>query len=268
MLQLNNIDKTKLSQPVLDFLNAFELKHAKIPYCLTVSAVQNSHRETYWQLRFNDTRFLDDESIDHVGVVEWTYGKRSDHEYKVSTRKIRNDRFGHWSNESSSQRTKDVKKALKIALDNIEPYEWYELSAKGRRDAEQAHESWARESGGATRVFGVGHDKMYEEIKYLLSTGVQFKTEEFKRAAAGIENYEEMQRKIAIRAKFDTVMVRPNKVVYIPDGRALQPQELSDIEGLPESTRNGIGLLKLVDKDKLLPEIGYRAGENTYLILV
>jgi hypothetical protein len=109
---------------------------------------------------------------------------------------------------------------------------------------------------------------VYEEIKHLVSMGVQFKTNEFKKAVAGIEAYEEYLRKAAVKPKFDTVMVRPDKTVFIPDGRALQPQEISDFDALPEDTRNRIALLKLVDRNNLLPEIGYRAGENTYFLLV
>ena len=268
MLQLNNIDKAKLSEPVLNLLEAMELKHAKLGYCLTVSAIQNTNREEFWQLRFFDQRFAGEDSIDPIGVVEWTYGSRSEKEYKVTSRKVQNDRCGHWGNEHSSRRTKDVKKAVKIAMEVLQPFEWHELSAKGRRDAERAHEQWARESASATSVFGIGHDKMYEEIKYLASIGVQFKTDAFKNAAAGIEAYEEFQRKLAIRAKFHTIIQRPDKLIFIPDGRALEPQEFDAVEALPESTRNGIALLKLVEKDKLLPEVGYRAGENTYFILI
>jgi hypothetical protein len=268
MLQLNNVDKTKLSKPVLDFLNAFELKHAKVSYCLTVSAHQSVSREEHWQLRFNDTRFLDDDSIEPVGVVEWTYGKRSDHEYKVSSRKIQNDRFGHWGNEHSSQRSKDVKKALKIALDNIQPWEWHEISAKGRRDAERAHEKWSSEDSKSMYPFRIDLGIVYEEIKHLVEMGVQFKTNEFKKAAAGIEEYEEFLRKAAVKAKFDTVIVRSGKTIFIPAGRCLEWKELDGFDSLPEDTRNRISLLKLVDKNNLLPEIGFRAGENTYFILV
>jgi hypothetical protein len=269
MLQLTDIDKTKLSEPVSNILNELELKHAKMQYCLTVSAVQNTHREEFWQLRFHDPRFIEeDESIACVGIVEWAYGSRSEKEYKITSRKIRNERYGHWGNEHSSRRTKDMKKAVKIAMEAMQPYEYHEVSAKGRRDAERAHEQWARASASATSVFGIGHDKMYEEIKYLVSTGVKFKTDAFKNAAAGIEAYEEFQRKLSIRARFHTIIQRPDKLIYIPDGRALEPQEFGALEALPENTRNGIALLKLVEKDKLLPEVGYRAGENTYFILV
>ena len=271
MLQLNNIDKTKLSEPVLNILEAMELKHAKLGYCLTVSAVQSIHKEEFWQLRFHDTRFTNDESVELVGVVEWTYGSRSDKEYKITSRKIQNDRFGHWGNEHSSRRTKDVKKAVKIAIEAMQPFEWHELSSKGRRDAERAHERWANEDNKAVYPFRISHEDIYEEVKYLSKylkdLGIQFNTEAFKKAAASIDNYEEMIRKTSIKPRFDTVMFRNNKVILIPDGRALEPKELSDVDALPENTRNGIALLKLVEKDKLLPEIGYRAGENTYFVL-
>jgi hypothetical protein len=267
MLQLNNIDKTKMSEPVVQLLEAVELKHAKLGYCLTVSAVQSTHKDEFWQLRFHDTRFTDDESVDMVGVVEWTYGSRSDKEYKITSRKIQNDRFGNWGNEHSSRRTKDVKKAVKIAMEAMQPFEWHELSSRGRRDAERAHERWRDEDNKFVFPFRIGHEDVYEEVKHLVEMGVQFKTDAFKKAAAGMANYEEMQRKANIKPKFDTVMFRDSKVILIPDGRALEPKELSDVDALPESTRNGIALLKLVEKDKLLPEIGYRAGENTYFIL-
>ena len=268
MLQLNNIDKTKMSEPVVQMLEALELKHAKLGYCLTVSAVQSTSREEFWQLRFHDTRFAGDESVDMVGVVEWTYGSRSDKEYKITSRKVQNDRYGHWGNEHSSRRTKDVKKAVKIAIEALQPFEWHELSARGRRDAERAHERWAQEDNKALHPFRIGHEDMYEEIKHLVGMGIEFKTEQFKKAAAGMANYEEMMRKANIKPKFDTVMFKNDKVIHIPDGRALEPKELSDVEALPEGTRNGIALLKLVGINALLPEVGYRGGENTYFILV
>jgi len=270
MLQLDNIDKTQLSEPVLAFLNEMELKHAKIGYCLTVSAVRSTYKDFYWQLRFHDTRFTTDE-IDLVGVVEYTYGSRSDHEYKISSRKIHNGKYSHWSNENHSQRTKDVKKALKIAMGAMQPFEWHEVSNKGRRNAEQAHELWAKSDSSSIRAFRIDPDTLYQEIKYLSKylkdLGIPFNTDAFKSAAAGIEAYEEFQRKASIKPKFDTVIVREDKVILIPDGRALEPQELGALDTLPENTRNAIALLKLVEKDKLLPEIGYRSGENTYFIL-
>ena len=266
MLQLKDIDKTQLSEPVLEFLNAMELKHAKNSYCLTVSAHQSQYKPEFWQLRFHDARFEQDE-VELAGVVEWIYGSRNDKEYKITSRKIQNDRFGHWGNEHSARRTKDMKKALKIAMETIEPFGWHEVSNKGRRNAERAHEGWSNRESKAVYPFKIGHDDVYDEVKYLMGMGIQFKTEQFKKAAAGIEAYDEYLRKASIKPKFDTVIIRPDKTILIPDGRALDPQEFSNSDSLPEQARTGIALLKLVEKDTLLPEVGYRGGENTYFIL-
>lgn len=263
MLNLIDVDKTKISQPVVEFLNMLELKHTKNPTIVNVQAVQSLHREDHWQLRFADPRFTEEE-MPLIGVAEWTYGSRNNQEYKISSRKIQNDRFSGYSNENSSRRTKDVKKAVKIAMESLAPYEWHEVSAKGRRDAESRHNGWVSECNQSVRPFSIDNSVIYAEIKHLLKQGVVFKTEEFKRAAAGIPDYEEFLGRLQKPVKFDTVIDRGDKVIYIKDGRALEAQELGAFDSLPESTRNSIALLKLVGKDKLLPEVGYRAGENTY----
>jgi hypothetical protein len=263
MLNLIDVDKTKISEPVVEFLNILELKHAKNPTVMDVRAVQSVHREAHWQLRFADPRFTEEE-MPLIGVAEWTYGSRNSQEYKISSRKIQNDRFSGWSNENSSRRTKDVKKAIKIAVESLAPYEWHEVSAKGRRDAEGSHRGWVSECNHSVRPFSIDNSIVYEELKHLVEQGVSFKTEAFKNAAAGIPAYEEYLERIKKPVKFDTVMERGDKVIYIKDGRALEAQELGALDSLPESTRSSIALLKLVGKNNLLPEVGYRAGENTY----
>lgn len=265
MLNLIDVDKSKISQPVVEFLNILELKHAKNPAVIDVRAVQSVHKEEFWQLRFADPRFTEDE-MPFIGVAEWTYGSRSDKEYKISARTIQNDRFSGWSNENKSRRTKDVKKAIKIAMETLVPYEWHEVSANGRRNAESKHSSWVSECNQSVRPFSIDNSVIYEEIKHLVAQGIVFKTEQFKRAAAGIPAYEEFVTRVQKPVKFDTIIERGDKVIYIPDGRCLEAQELSAVEALPESTRNSIALLKLVGKDILLPEVGYRAGVNTYFI--
>lgn len=267
MLNLIDVDKSKISQPVVEFLSMLELKHAKNPTVINVQAVQSIHREEFWQLRFADPRFTEDE-MPLIGVTEWTHGNRSTKEYKISSRKIQNDRFSGWSNENSSRRTKDVKKAVKIAVESLAPYEWHEVSAKGRRDAEGSHRGWVSECNHSVKPFSIDNSVIYEEIKHLVEQGVVFKTEQFKKAAAGIPAYEEFVARLQKPVKFDTVMERGDKVIYIKDGRALESQELGAMDALPESARNSIALLKLVGKNNLLPEVGYRAGENTYFIYV
>ena len=158
-------------------------------------------------------------------------------------------------------------RSLKIAMDNIVPFEWIEVANKHKRSAEQAHEKWRDNDVLARRPFMIGHEGVYEEVKHLVEMGVQFKTPFFKNAAAGIADYEEFMRKQDIKPKFNVLLVRPDKSIYIPHVNVMNPTEVSDIDSLDEHTRNSVALLKLVGKNELLPEVGYRAGENTYFIL-
>lgn len=267
MLNLIDVDKTLLSEPAIAFINMLELKHTKIPTTFDVKAVPNVTRPEFCQFRFFDPRFPEEE-ISPIGVVEWTYGSRSEREYKITSRKIQNDRYGYWGNENSSRRTKDIKKAVKIAMETLAPYEWHEISAKGRKNAEESHRNWMNEASPSTYPFNMGYEEIYAEVKHLVEQGIVFKTEKFKKAAASIPAYEEFQARRAKNPKFHTVIERGEKIIYIRDGHALEAEEFCAIDPLPEATRNAIALLKLVGGNKLLPEVGYRHGENTYFIYV
>jgi hypothetical protein len=267
MLNLKDIDKNAMSQPVVEFLSTLELKHAKNPDTYDVTAVQNINKLDYWQLRFYDPRFSEEE-MPPVMVAEWTYGTRSDKEYKVASRKIANARYGHWAGANCARRTKDVKKAVKIALDGLALYGWHEVIAEDKRNAEDKHRGWANENSSATYPFHMGYDVIYEEIKHLVAQGVVFKTEAFKKAAGGIEAVDDYLLRGSKDAKFNTIMQRGETFIFIKDGCALNPQEFNTIDALPENTRNAMALLKLVGGNSLLPEVGYRAGENTYFVYV
>lgn len=266
MLNLTNADKTQLSEPVLAFLNVFETRHVKKDFTLNVKAVQSTNREEFWQLRFYDPRFTEDE-VSPVGVVEYTYGSRSEKEYKISSRKIQNDRYGHWGNENKSRRTKDAKKAASIALESLELFQWHEICAKPRREAEQKHEGWMRESQTYGSALGsIGIKEMVEELENLLNQNVTFKTAAFDKAISKLPEYYEHQRRAVIKPRFDTILDRGDKIVYIPDGRALEAQELPSIDVLSDSIKQGVALLKIMGGGNLIPEVGYKGGENTYFI--
>ena len=266
MLNLIDIDKTQLSEPAVAFLNAMELKHATNSTTFDVKVVFNTGRPEFCQFRFFDPRFSEEE-MPPVGVAEWTYGTRNDKEYKVASRKITNARYGYWGSENSARRTKDVKKAIKIAIESLASYEWHEVSAKGRKNAEDSHRNWTMENSDAVYPFSsMSGSQIFEEVKHLVEQGVVFKTEAFKKAAAGIPAYEEFMERCNKEAKFHTVIERGEKIIYVRDGHALEAEEFNAIDSLPEATRNAIALLKLVGGNKLLPEVGYRQGENTYFI--
>jgi hypothetical protein len=266
MLQQVNIDTNVLSEPIKVLLDDLMIKHNKLQYCLTVSAKQDANNPEFWTLIFRDPRF-DEKEVGAVGTVRWAWGSRNDKEYVTTSRKIQNDRFHAWNrDEHRSKRSKDPKKAIKHILEFVKPFEWIELVAEERNNALKAHANWRDESDGLQWMFRPGANEVAEELQHLLSLGVTFKTEAFKRMVEKFPEWQENQRRKSIQPKADSIMFRDDKVIYIThDG---QQQELANVDTLPEKHRDAIALLKIMGDEQIIPEVGYKGKHQKYFVYV
>lgn len=266
MLQQVDIDTNVLSEPIKVLLDDLMLKHNKLQYCLTVSAKQDSNNPEFWTLIFRDPRFTVEE-VGAVGTVRWSWGSRNDKEYVTTSRRIENERFHAWNrDEHRSKRTKDPKKAIKHVLEFVKPYDWIELVAEERQGALKAHERWKDENDSLQWMFRPGANEVVEELQHLISLGVTFKTEAFKRMVEKFPEWQEHQRRKNIKTKADSIMFRDDKVIYIThDG---QQSELPSVDALPEKHRDAIALLKIMGDEQIIPEIGYKGKHQKYFVYV
>lgn len=256
--------KRDINKEMVEFLDAFALKHAKIPAVIDVELVQDERRQNKvsYIAKFFDRRFPD---ADQIGSVLWDYGRSvNSYEYIVSSRLIENAKYSAWNRRDfHSNRTKDVKKAIKHAIANIIPYQWQELAYESKSHADRAHHAWVDENSHASRNFNFAHVSVVEELDNLLSQGVVFKTEAFKQAVASIHVWKEYQERRNRPAKMQCVMYALGKVNVSYGDEA---REYPNDEALPEDVRQKIGLLKLMDNNKLIPEVGYKFDTNTFWI--
>lgn len=266
MLQQVNIDTNVLSEPIKVLLDDLMLKHNKLQYCLTVSAKQDSNNPEFWTLIFRDPRFTEEE-VGAVGTVRWSWGSRNDKEYITTSRRIENERYHAWNGqEHRSKRTKDRKKAIKHVLEFVKPYDWIELVMEERAGALKAHERWKDENDSLQWMFRPGANEVVEELQHLISLGVTFKTEAFKRMVDKFPEWQEHQRRKSIKTKADSILFRDDKVIYIThDG---QQSELPNTDALPEKHRDAIALLKIMGDEQIIPEIGYKGKHQKYFVYV
>lgn len=266
MLQLpDNYHELKhdMNKEMVAFVDAMALKHAKIPYTLEVQITRNE-RKNYpcYMAMFFDRRFP---LAEEVGYVLWDYGRSvNSHEYMINSRLIENAKYGAWNQRDfNSVRTKDLNKALKKAMEFIIPYQWQELANKSKDVVERAHRSWAEENSSMSRNFNFAHVDVVSELKNLMSQGVVFKTEAFKQAIGAIPLWEEYRARISKPVRMECVMYALGKVNVSNNDSA---REYPNDEALPEDIRQKIGLLKLLEDKKLMPEIGYKFDANTFWI--
>jgi hypothetical protein len=256
--------KGDMNKEMVAFMDEFALKHAKIPAVIDVEITQNESRKSMvcYIATFFDRRFPDAEKI---GSVMWDYGRSvNSYEYVITSRLIENAKFSPWnSRDFNATRTKDMKKAIKKAIGSIIPYQWQELASKSKSDAERAHRTWAEENSSVSRNFNLSHVDLIEEMENLLSQGVVFKTQSFKQAVGSIPMWKEYRERISTPAKMECVMYALGKVNVSQGNEA---REYPNDEALPEDVRQKIGLLKLMDDKKLIPQVGYKFDANTFWI--
>jgi hypothetical protein len=256
--------KRDMNKEMVAFMDEFALKHAKFPWSLDVEISQNDARKNVvcYVANFYDRRFPD---AGKVGSVMWDYGRSvNSFEYVVSSRLIENAKFSAWnSRDYTSTRTKDMKKAIKQAMEFIIPYQWQELTKDSKELAQRAHNAWANENSNVGRNFNFSHVDLVEELENLLSQGVIFKTEAFKHAVGSIPMWKEHRARINKPVRMDCVMYALGKVNVADSSGA---REYPNDEALPEALRQKLGLLKLMDDKKLIPEVGYKFDSNTFWI--
>lgn len=260
MLQLIENIPTDLNKEMRDFLTAFQLKHATSSTVLNVRFDKISSSDSHYSLGFFDSRFEDEQRL--VGKVRWWKGNRNAMEYIVSSRIIENAKFSHWSKDDrQSQRTKDLKKALKLALQHFKEFSWGELTREGAEEAVHEHRDWVRENNHAGNVFRIPSTAFASELENLMSQGVVFKTEEFRKAVAGLPTFYELERRENAPVNFDSVYMFKDKVILSNN------TVLNSIEELPEKHRNAIALLRITGNANFyIPEVGYKQGNDKFYI--
>lgn len=260
MLQLIEDVPTDLNIEMRDFLTAFQLKHATSSTVLNVRFDKMNSEPNYYSLGFFDARFEDAQRL--VGKVKWWKGNRNSMEYIVSSRLIENHKFSHWSRDDRhSQRTKDLKKALKIASQHFAPIGWEEITKDGTEEAHHEHKKWVRENNHAGNVFRINSTVFASELENLMSQGVMFKTEEFRKAIAGLPTFYEQERRENAPVNFDSVYMFKDKVILSNN------TILKSIEELPERHKHCIALLRLTGSENYyIPEVGYKQGNDKFYI--
>ena len=226
----------------------------------------------YRQAAFKDPRFPQMDGF--VGKVTW-----DGTEWTVQSRKIQNQKYRNGSADRNRKLTKDFTKAIKLAVDHVTPFEFYEVMLRNDNLALKAIREWREEGSGYSRIFNdIRSDNLYKEVKRLKEMGVAFLTPEFQKIAdEGLDLYELRQ---ARRKKF----VRKHHVLFIDHGRiavTMQDVDANDFndkhhgskiydsfEQLPEEIATNVAMLKMLNDKDAISGVGVRVSSNEYYVLV
>lgn len=233
---------------------------------------------------FTDSRHLVDypEYTDHdriLGAVEWDGEKQT---FLVHSRRIkvagRKPRRGI-AKIRSTKRTKSLKNAVKLVLENCAPFTQSELIRAVGGNPRSDIVQWVLDAERKVSVMtnSVPGSVILEEVTYLLAQGAQFKTAAFRKIAEqGMEMVEERKRRTHSRDTSTCAFLYTQ-----PDGRVLctflqnasaMPVTQTDFEypnedAIPLVMQDKIALLRFADADTFVPEVGRRVHKAFWVVL-
>lgn len=206
-----------------------------------------------------------DETIGEIDMdTSWRDGTKS---FEFDCRQLRAKR-----QRGASTRTKDLKKATKLITENFHPLSYGEHANKAEQLTKQAayrvqssrkYAFSQLEAKARTEVMGFLRKHWSEFIGSVLDSKLQAEL------AGMLDAYDEAKAADEING----VISAKGTYIKLVDSKYVVKRIGSDEvhiytnETLPNDLRGGMGALKLVTKDMLIPEIGVRGDEDTFYLL-
>lgn len=202
-----------------------------------------------------------------AGAFKLVSNKTGKDKFRIVTRHVQKERAKDHEARRSVESVSD-RNALKALLTHITPIHINEIAEDKESLANGAIREWKEEfSGELYRSFKtLPQSSIIEEVQHLQSLGVKFKTAAFQHIAeTAIAAFIETKRRKDTRIDKYFVMLRKDGSAVITDPRE-NVNIFDRFELLPLHVQESIGILKLMDTNKSLPEIGVNVGGNMFWV--
>ena len=223
------------------------------------------------QVRFVDSRFAKDSwRMEKVLAILHMNGfdKNGKPTIKMVSKRITNEKYSHHNSEYHTRVSSDPKKVLKWMKDYIKPYTPQEVAERTRIRALSAYDTWQTEASDAMSGLNyVREEELYAEIEALVSVGVQFRTDKFRKLAEeGLPAYLEKQARRNADKPATHVIFNPDESVAVTDKDGATTYDSFDM--VPQAIQQQVSLLRMMEADQYLPEVGIRFDKNVFWINV
>jgi hypothetical protein len=249
-------------------IEALSVKRPEWKFVVPDNTYGTATDHTSTQYTFNRFRvFADDEDI---GLIDYEANWRdSSKSYIFDCRGLRAKR-----ERGSFNKAKDLKKAVRIILDNFTQKSFIEHAGEARREAEnqsmKAVTALNYEIERAINTRSVRNvlmafiEQRWEELAPLIDPSYH------ERMLRAVEQSYQYAEAAAIRDHPKRLAVRivGKHYVTVPADSTAQPDVYTyTSDNLPDSLRGAIGALKLVPEKSVVGDIGMRVDETTFLVI-
>lgn len=191
------------------------------------------------------------------------------------SRLIENAKYNARNDEHRQKITSDPKKMAAWLREYVKPYSQEEVMRRSTATVAYDYNEWRTKPRQEFREITqrLTTEDIAEEIMYLQSVGVQFRSEKFQQVATqGLELYAEAKRRMNTPKRNVHVFIQPDGSVLVlaPKGDGYPGVELQyeSLEKAPEFIQQQIAMLRLCERGQYIPEVGKMGNDNDYWVHV
>ena len=236
-------------------------------YPVNVSVVNNAF------VSFVDSRFPVPASVNlndrnSLGSVYLT----DDNVWVVSSRLIQNEKYNMHNTDYRTKKSKDLRKIFKYMKEYLKPYSAQEIANRSLRGALSAHDDYKTKKMWQARDYALSQQNFYEELLHMQTIGYVPKTEGLRKALT--EGLPVMQEAKELSDKEFTklhVYLAPDGMVTVSVLAKYVNMEMGtttfeSLESAPTLIQQHVGMLKMMDKDTHVPNVGYKSSDSEFWI--
>ena len=191
----------------------------------------------------------------------------TDMQYCVESDKIENEKYASHSEGYNIRQSKDMKKALKIAMTYLKPLGYDDVLDRCRNQLSNGIEnlrSPARER--LHERLSIQRNDIAQEVAHMIASGYVPSTPSFKIAVDLIASEgAELRRMQDYKPRACFVWVKPNSLSYRFTDET-QVTECTSMDDVPEFVRNKLAVLQIAKNGDAIADVGIRVSDITYWV--
>ena len=254
-----------------DVLHKLVMDYRKVHisrYPVNVSVVNNNF------VAFIDSRFPVPSSVGlndrtSLGTV---YRNSEEDVWVVSSRLIRNEKYSSHNSDFHTKKSKDLRKICKYMKEYLKPYGAHEIANRSMGSARNAYDDYKQKKVWKVRDYALNQQNFYEELLHMQTVGYVPKTEGLRKALT--EGLPVMQEAKELSDKEFTklhVYIAPDGMVTVSVLAKYVNMEMGtttfeSLESAPTLIQQHVGMLKMMDKDTHVPNVGYKSSDTEFWI--
>jgi hypothetical protein len=191
----------------------------------------------------------------------------------IESRLIQNEKYNMHNTDYHTRKTQDVRKVLKYMKEYLKPYTAQEIAHRTLNGAKEAFNEHREKAMWKARHYKLDNmDVLYEEVMHMKMLGYEPKTDAVKKLIdEGFPALEQYMKTKDTEFPRVHVHIAPDESVTIAVLAKQSNLEMGaythdSLAAAPTFIQQQVGLLKMMDKNTHVPDVGYKSSDTEFWI--